>query len=93
VSDVLEQLLRSILDEKLNPIQEKLQKLDKIEKDVEEIKAVVSRIEADQPKDISTMLQLINRKLDMHNIDLEYLKGKTGKHDADINRINRMMES
>jgi hypothetical protein len=67
--------------------------LDKIEKDVEEIKAVVSRIEADQPKDISVMLQLINRKLDMHNIDLEYLKGKAGKHDADINRINKMMES
>lgn len=53
MSDVFEQLLRSILDEKLNPIQEKVQKLDKIEKDVEEIKAVVSRIEADQPKDIS----------------------------------------
>lgn len=97
MSDVLEKMLRSIMDEKLAPVIEGQQK---IQQDITEMKATVNRIEetvnrleADQPKDISAMLNVINRKLDIHNIDLEYLKGKSGKHDADIHRVNKMLES
>lgn len=97
MSEGLEQLLRSILDEKLSPAVENQQKMQQditeIKKVIGRIEETVNRLEEDQPKDISVMLQLVNRKLDIHNMDMEYLKGKAGKHDADINQINKMMES
>jgi archaellum component FlaC len=97
VNEELKQLLRLVLDEKLSPVVENQQKMQQditeIKKAVGRIEETVNRLEEDQPKDISVMLQLVSRKLDIHNMDLEYLKGKAGKHDADINRINKMMES
>ncbi|ERI08430.1 hypothetical protein [Aneurinibacillus aneurinilyticus] len=97
MNEELKQLLRLVLDEKLSPVVENQQKMQQditeIKKAVGRIEETVNRLEEDQPKDISVMLQLVSRKLDIHNIDLEYLKGKAGKHDADINRINKMMES
>ncbi|MFE4200629.1 hypothetical protein [Aneurinibacillus aneurinilyticus] len=97
MNEELKQLLRLVLDEKLSPVVENQQKMQQditeIKKAVGRIEETVNRLEEDQPKDISVMLQLVSRKLDIHNMDLEYLKGKAGKHDADINRINKMMES
>lgn len=85
------------VEEKQSRIEGRLDNMEerqgRMEEDIGEIKISVKRLEENQPKDIMAMLYTINDKIDHSLIDIEYLKEKTGRHDADIHRIKKLMES
>lgn len=66
---------------------------DRMENDITEIKASVKRIEENEPQEVLSLLRIMNRKMDYVAIDVEYLKEKTGKHDVEINRLNKLTQS
>ncbi len=39
------------------------------------------------------LFQVVEKELKKANIDIEYLSAKTGKHDTDINNINKRIQS
>ncbi|MED1854699.1 hypothetical protein ABE430_25185 [Brevibacillus agri] len=98
--DQMATLLRTIVSEELKPIRDDISELksdvDGLKQDVsamnERLKRVeetVSRVEASQSEEVTGMLKLLDRKLDVIRKDVEFTFMKVAKNELEINRLKR----
>ncbi|GJM70062.1 hypothetical protein HMSSN036_22780 [Paenibacillus macerans] len=84
-----EELLKAIgelLDQKLAPLQKKIEVVDA---KVERIEEKVDKLAAESPEDVMSMLELLNRKLDEVQRDVEFTYHKTSLNELEINRLKQ----
>lgn len=70
-----------------------LERFDKVDLQFKEVLNRLDSIEKSQQDDIKGTLHLISKKVDNILYDVDYLSGKTGKHDTKINNLERRIQS
>jgi chromosome segregation ATPase len=99
VSQELKELLRSVLKEELQPIHERLGRLEegqlrleeKLDNFMIETRSHFKKME-DELEQHRHMFELVSNKWKNIEIDIDYLSAKTGKHDTEINKLKKKLE-
>ncbi|GIP12507.1 hypothetical protein J1TS5_46770 [Paenibacillus macerans] len=87
-----EELLKAIgelLDQKLAPLQKKVEMVEVVYDKVSRIEQKVDKLAAESPEDVMSMLELLNRKLDEVQRDVEFTYHKTSLNELEINRLKQ----
>lgn len=89
MNDELLKSISDLLDRKLAPLQSKIDTINVVDDKVSRIEEKVDKLAAESPKDIMSLLHLLNKKLDEIKHDVEFTYQKTSRNELEINRLKQ----